>query len=118
MRERKIVLFWAFFKSTLVFNLIFPLIFAFSVPVAFSDIIPVELKGETPVMTFWNIFSICVMTVGPLVSFAYKEWARSGEYYFYNNRGISKYQLMVFTVAVNVVLGVSILIIKSHVASA
>ena len=110
-------LYWTFFKSTLMINLIFPFSFAFSVPVAFSDIIPVELKGETPTMTFWNIFSVCIMTLGPLISFAFKKWARPNEYYFYNNRGISKYQLMAFSMTINVLLGVSILMIKSYVAS-
>lgn len=116
MRERKIVLYWAFYKSTLVINLLFPLIFALSLPVAFPDIIPEEIRGETSVMTFWNILSVCIITIGPLLSFVYKKWARSGEYYFYYNCGISKYRLMAFTLTVNALLGIFILMIKSYVA--
>ena len=109
-------LFWTFFKSTWTINLLFPIICATSVPMTW-DFIPDILKNESPAMTFWNVLSVCVMTVGPLVSFAYREWARPNEYYFYNNCGISKYQLMAFTMAVSVLLGISILIIKSYVTS-
>ena len=91
-------LYLAFFKSTLVINIVV----SFVVSMAFTDL---------------AFFPVCFMTGGPLFSFFYKEVTHPNEYYFYHNRGISRYQLMGFTLAACVLLGVSTLIIISHVAS-
>ncbi len=108
--------YWAFYKSTLSTNLLPPFILAFTIPSVFWDAIPPDIKQDTtPSMLFWNLLSIGLMTFGPLISFTYKEWARSGEYYFYYNQGITKVKLILFGVIVNVLLGVLILIIKSYV---
>jgi hypothetical protein len=90
-------LFWAYFKSTLGANLFF----SFIVAVTTMNII---------------VFPVCIMSGGPLFAFFYKQVARSDEYYFYGNRGISKYQLMAFTMAVTILLGGSALIFLLYVA--
>jgi hypothetical protein len=92
-------LYWAFFKSTLIVNLV------------------VSIAATLVAAGNMTIFTVCLMTVGPLFSFFYKEVWRPNEYFFYHNRGISKYQLMTFAMAVNILLGTSILIIIFHVAS-
>ena len=92
-------LFWAFFKSTLVINLL----------VSFTASVIAGLMTDIMAMTM--IFPICFMSGGPLSSFFFKEVWRLNEYYFYYNRGISKYQLMAFTMSVYILLGISVLII-------
>ena len=95
-------LFWTFFKSTLTINVVVSLTVAL-------------------LAYFWtdNIlaFPICFMTGGPLLAFADKEIIRPNEYYLYFNRGISKYQLITFTMAVCFILGISAFIIISYVSS-
>ena len=106
-------LYWTFYKSMLGFNVPFPIVCTI-----FNRKIFVENPTSlADTMIFWNILPICIVMLGTLLSFAYKRWARPNEYYFYNNLGISKYQLMAFTMTINVLLGISILIIKSYVTS-
>ena len=106
MRKKDFLwLFWTFWKSTLTINLL----------VSFTVSLFVGLWAD--MMAGTKVFPLCFMTGGPLLSFVYKEIAHPNEYYFYNNRGISKYQLMAFTITVSVLLGISIQIIKSYVSS-
>ena len=98
-------LFWTFWKSTLAVNLLV------------SFIVSLFAGLWSDMMASIKIFPLCFMTAGPLLSFFYKEIARPNEYYFYNNRGISKYQLMAFTMAVCILTGIFTLILLSYVAS-
>jgi len=95
---RKIRLYWAFYKSTL----------ATSILVAFAC-------AFLNIAIFWYLLSVGFMTCGTFLSLLYKNLVRHNEYYFYNNCGISKYQLIAFTITINVLIGISILIIKSYV---
>jgi hypothetical protein len=91
-------LYWTFHKSTLALNLLFS--FAISLILA---------------ALFFKVFPISIMTGGPLLSFFYKEIARKNEYYFYYNRGISKLNLIVVSMALNVLTGIVLKIIISNV---
>lgn len=97
MKNSKIRMYWAFYKSTLMINLFFSFIIS-----VFAGLI---------------MFPVCFITGGPFMSFVYKEIARPNQYYFYNNRGISKFQLMIFTISVCILLGTPILILILYVAS-
>jgi len=55
------------------------------------------------------------MTGGPLLSLFYKEISRKNEYYFYYNRGISKLNLIVVSMALNVLTGIVLKMIISNV---
>jgi ethanolamine transporter EutH len=106
-------LFWTFYKSMLAFNVLFPILCTIFNRVIINE----NPTSFADTMIFWNIVPICIVMLGTLLSFGYKKWAHPNECYFYNNRGVSMYQLMAFTMTINVLLGVSILIIKSYVTS-
>jgi hypothetical protein len=63
------------------------------------------------------IFPLCFMSGGPLISIFFKEMWRPNEYYFYYNRGVSKFPLMAFTMTVSILLGTSILMLMLYVTS-
>jgi len=96
--NKNIRLYWAFYKSTLIINLAV----SFAVSLVAGSL---------------YIFSVCFASGGPLFSIFFKEIWRRNEYYFYNNCGISKYQLMAFTMAVSILLGTSILMLLLYVTS-
>lgn len=95
---KKYRIYWAFYKSTLFISLLVAIVCA--------------LLDIDNILFY---FSVGFMTVGSFLSLGHKFMVRPNEFYFYNNCGISKYQLMAFTIALNVLLGISILIIKSYV---
>jgi len=84
-------LYWEFHKSTLAIN------WAFSVALSVLS-------------SVW-LLPVLSMTVGPLIVFLYKEIARSNQYYFYYNRGISKTGLIAASMGLHVVFGVVLLIL-------
>ena len=63
-------------------------------------------------------FCILVMSGGVLIAVGYKEMKHPGEYYFYHNRGIRKYQLIAFTMGINILIGIIILTADYYVTSA
>ena len=87
-------LYWEFHKSTLIINWTFS--FAFSMILISPLLIP-----------------IVSMTGGPLISIFYKEISRKNEYYFYYNRGISKLNLIIISLILNILIGLVILFIVS-----
>ena len=97
-------LYWNFYKSTLIINYVSSLLIA-----SFTSLVNV------PVLT---TFCISIMSGGVLIAVGYKEMKHPVEYYFYYNRGISKYQLMAFTVGINILIGIFILIVDYYVTSA
>lgn len=93
----KIRLYWEFYKSTLLVNWTFSFTCAI---VKFSH--------------FSVVLSVATMTVGPFLSFFYKEVSKKKEYYFYYNRGISKVDLLVSTTVFNALMATVIYILLSN----
>lgn len=85
---QRIKLIWEFYKSTIAI--------AWSVAFGTSLILYKH---------FTQVFLFSTITLGPFVSFLYKELAQKKEYYFYYNRGISKVQLILFTCLINLLIG-------------
>lgn len=95
----KLKLLFIFYRSTLALNWSSSLAFAFVLFPKFSIILPVML-----------------MTGGSLLSIWYKDLSRKNDYYFYYNRGLSKAQLMLFSVLMNLLSGGLLYILLNHVA--
>jgi hypothetical protein len=91
-------LYWTFHKSTLTLNLLF----SFAISLILAEL-------------FFKVLPISIMTGGPLLSLFYKEISRKNEYYFYYNRGISKLNLIVVSMALNVLTGIVLKMIISNV---
>lgn len=97
----KLLLYWEFYKSTLILN--------WSFSMALSIII---------YPLFLTVLPICVMTAGPIVSLFFKEVSRKNEFYFYYNKGISKISLITTNITLNLITGVFLLIIIHYAKSA
>ena len=85
-------LYWEFHKSTLLIN--------------WTASIALALLTMSPF-----VFPISTMTGGTFFSLLYKEFTAKNEYYFYYNRGISKINLMVINLTLNILLGLILLYI-------
>jgi len=94
------MLYWAFYKSTVILNLCVSFIVAF-------------VTGQ-----FFEFFAISYATFGLIGVFLYKEIAFPLEFYFYYNRGITKIKLILFCLLVNILLVTLFLSILYYVASA
>jgi hypothetical protein len=79
----KLRLFWNFYLSNVYLNLLFPL--------ALYAFLYKYLQGSL----LW------IMMITPLLSLVSNEMNRTKEYYFYYNRGISKIQLLMFSIVLN-----------------
>ncbi len=55
--------------------------------------------------TFLNLYIKACIFGGSLISIFYKEFARKSEYYFYYNRGITKWNLIIATLSIYFLLG-------------
>ena len=64
---------------------------------------------------FLLVLPIAIMTAGTFLSLFYKELSKKNEYYFYYNRGISKINLYVFTIILNVFTGILLHLIFHYV---
>lgn len=95
--------YWEFHKSTLIIN------WAFSL--GFSFIILSSLTIQSLIIPM----TIMSMTGGPLISIFYKEITRNNEYYFYYNRGISKINLIIASLILNVLVGAILISIIHNV---
>lgn len=80
-------LYWEFHKSTLLLNWVASIALA--------------LLTMTPIY-----FPVATMTGGPFISLLYKEITARNEYYFYYNRGIPRINLIIFSMTLNILLGV------------
>ncbi len=56
-----------------------------------------------------------MMTGGPILSIFYKEISKKNEYYFYYNRGISKVNLIAFSMILNMLTGIILIQVITHV---
>jgi len=93
------MLYWAFYKSTVILNLCVSFFVAF-------------VTGQ-----FFEFFAISYATFGLIGVFLYKEIAFPLEYYFYYNRGITKIKLFSFCLLVNISLAAFLLTILHYVSS-
>lgn len=94
----RIRLYWEFHKSTVILNLVFSVVLSLIVFPLFFTVLPISL-----------------MTGGPILSLFYKEISHKNEYYFYYNRGISKINLIITSMFLNVLTVLILLFIISNV---
>ena len=95
---QRIRLYWEFYKSTLVLS------YALSLAISLLYL-----------PAFFKVFPFAIMLGGPLLSLFYKETYRKNEYYFYDNRGITKISLLLVNLALHIITGICILNIISYV---
>ena len=84
--------YWAFYKSAMTVSYSCSLIFVLAAPVLSPDII---IQYDSFPVLLGYLFSLSNITIGPAFAIMYKELFRSGEYFFYYNRSISKIKLYV-----------------------
>lgn len=85
---RKLKLFSVFYKSTLSLSLTFAALVA-------------AMGGRL----FITVFGIAFMTGSWILSLYYKEQTRKNEYVYYQNMGITKSALVIFSILLNVLIG-------------
>ena len=88
-------------------------VFAFAASRFFPDIM-IQQVGF-PVL-FGYAFSLGNVAIGPAFALFVKELSRSGEYYFYYNRSISKIKLIIIYMVLNILLS-TLIYITLNVAS-
>jgi len=96
-------MYWIYYKSTIVINLC----------VSIAIILIASFYGAEVII---YIFAVSLAFIGPLFAFLYKEIVKPLEYYFYYNRGITKFKLMSFCLTVNTLLALLISIIAYYVS--
>jgi hypothetical protein len=101
----KAKLYFEFYKSTLILNLASSILLSFMIYATLTSM-PMVVKVPPP---FAVIYIRCCMFGGPLVCFYQKEITRKNEYYFYFNKGISKINLLIVTLLINILIGVLVL---------
>jgi hypothetical protein len=94
----KLKLYWEFYKSTLVTNVLFSIVLSLIIFPLFFTLLP-----------------ILIMTGGPIISLFYKEISNKNEYYFYYNRGVSKLSLIIINILLNVLTGFILLFVIMNV---
>jgi hypothetical protein len=99
----KLNLHWTFFKSSLVFNLSTSAFLAAILKMVLA------LKDSSPPIYVLYIYSF--MFGGPLFDFFYKDLNHNDEFYFYHNRAISKYSLLISSMLFAITFGVVLLTI-------
>lgn len=88
----RIILYWEFYKSTLIINWLFS--------------VAISIAASFLFFPFFRTLSISVMTIGPILSLLYNEVSHNNEYYFYYNRGISKASLITTCMVLNILSGI------------
>jgi hypothetical protein len=96
----KIQLLGIFYKSTL------------TISIAFA-VMATTLAMASP----WTIqiFAISFMTGGTIASLLYKEISLKHQYYFYYNQAISKATLVVTCIAINITIGILLILMGSYI---
>jgi hypothetical protein len=62
---------------------------------------------------FFDMLPAMLMTGGPILALLFKEVFRSNEFYFYYNKGVSKYHLIITTIAISMSMGLVLFVIFS-----
>lgn len=99
-RMHQILIYWNWYKRLLINNLLISLLFSL-------------LNLEFFLKTFGLVF----MTAGFLISLVYQELTYKSEYYFYHNLGLSKLRLIAITEFINILVGITSIIIYYAIAS-
>jgi hypothetical protein len=101
MNMNQVKLIFQFYRSTLVLNGCFSIVFS----------LILYLLGRVPII---YTFSLLLASLGFIVSMLVKEssFSNKDEYYFYYNVGISKIKLIIFSCLLN--LALSLLIISGY----
>ncbi len=60
---------------------------------------------------FLQIFPLAFLTGGIVIGILYIELSKNNQYYFFYNLGLSKKSLISFSVVINTLIGISILIL-------
>src|SRR5687768_5163213 len=97
LNKRKLSLLWTYYKSTLLIN------------VVCSAAVPFANFPEY-IQYFPQLFSLSFVTFGLIVSLVYKEFVRREEYYFYYNGSVSRLQLYLACLFVNIPVSVTIIL--------
>jgi hypothetical protein len=90
-------LLWIFYKSTLYLNVVCSVLLG--------------------VINFPNVvlpFGICFASGGTVISLLYKEITRTNEYYFYYNKGLPRWVLLCTCAALNLAIGMSLIILAGY----
>ncbi len=99
--KNKLRLLVVFYKSTLTLSIgISALMAAFSV---------FNIAGML------LLFGFCFLSGGTVVTLLYKELSKKHEYYFYYNKGISKWALAFTCITGNLLIGISLITIAQYV---
>lgn len=85
-----------FYKSHLILNWAISIAFAFLLTPSFLTGLPIML-----------------MTAGPITCIFFQEFSRKKEYFFYYNRGITKLELLLSFLILNIITGAILLPIMS-----
>jgi hypothetical protein len=65
-------------------------------------------------LMFFIAFGFGFLSAGSVISITYKEISKQHEYYFYYNKGISKFTLILSCVVLNLAIGLSLIIIETY----
>jgi len=63
---------------------------------------------------FFIAFGVGFLSAGSVISITYKEISKQHEYYFYYNKGISKFTLILSCILTNLIIGITLIAIGSY----
>ena len=63
---------------------------------------------------FFVAFGFGFLSAGSVISITYKEISKQHEYYFYYNKGISKFTLILSCILTNLIIGITLIAIGSY----
>lgn len=94
-------LFWNFYKRLVANNLLASVLLA----IVYSATILLDEEPSKVLGIFIRIFCFSFMSAGFLMSLLYQELSHKTEYYFYYNKGISRFNLVSASALLNVPIG-------------
>jgi hypothetical protein len=97
LNRNKLKLLIIFYKSTLLLSIACGL-----------------MLGAINFNMFFIAFGFGFLSAGSVISITYKEISKQHEYYFYYNKGISKFTLILSCVVLNLAIGLSLIIIETY----
>lgn len=102
----KLKLYWAYFKSTLVFNI--------STSAFLTLILKMVLSLRDKDIPIYILYIYSFMFGGPLFDFFYKMLNRQDEFYFYYNRAITRLGLLISSLIICIGMGTVLLTILNY----
>ncbi len=98
--KNKLILLAVFYKSTLTLS------------IAISSLLAVLNIFNIPAM--FLAFGICFLSAGTVVTLLYKEMSKPHEYYFYYNKGLPKWLLILSCITGNLIIGIFLILISRY----